>query len=113
MLPKDSRLPRLEFPLIKKSGKMFYGKHLSILVLRNGADSPPRFGMIVSTKISKKAVVRNKIRRFLKRSIVTSLDRIAKGTDILILVRPGVLGLNYSDVELELQTVLSKSGLFR
>ena len=110
MLPSQSRLPSIEFSKIKKEGKIFYGKDISILVLGQSGNPLSRFGMIVSTKVSKKAVVRNKIRRYIKRAINDNLLNL-RGCDVLVLARSSVCALTFEEVEAELKRVVEKAGL--
>jgi len=65
MLPKNRRIPRKMFPLLQNGAKTFKNK---LFLLRFVAKSEPknkesRFCFSVSKKISKKAVIRNKLRR--------------------------------------------------
>lgn len=83
MLPKENRLNNeRDFKRVyqkgqKFSGSFFYGKSLA-----NRAGNP-RFGIVISAKISKSAVVRNKI----KRQIRAGIKAIIKN-DELRMTRP-------------------------
>ena len=60
-----------------------------------------RFSTIVSTKIERRAVVRNRIRRQIYEIIRLHLEKIA-GTahfDILILPKKAIIGTTYDDLE--------------
>lgn len=50
----------------------------------------PRFTIVVSTKVSKKAVVRNRIKRILREYIRLKMNRFAIG-DYVIVVKPKLM----------------------
>lgn len=64
----------------KFSGSFFYGKFL------NNRLPAPRFGIVVSLKVSKSAVLRNKIKRQIRAAILEFLkeNKILPGRDIII-----------------------------
>ena len=60
MLAKKYRLPIQEF--VKKSGKSYKSRHFLLKIFYSkGAHS--RFGIVISKKVSPKAIARNKIKR--------------------------------------------------
>lgn len=90
MLPKQFRLRKTkDFDLVWKNGRSFFVKQLGTKSRKNGLEES-RFGFVVSTKISKRAVVRNRIKRLLRQSIHQNLDKIKSGFDIVFFTRPGV-----------------------
>jgi len=63
-LPKKNRLKKKElFKKIKQSGQLIRTPFFNILFLRQDGVDLPKIGVIVSKKIDKSAVVRNKIKR--------------------------------------------------
>lgn len=60
MLPRKKRIPRELFRAILKSGRRFDSKFFSLLITPS---ETARVAVSVSKKVSKKTVVRNKIRR--------------------------------------------------
>ena len=54
---------------------------------------------MVGLKVSKKAVVRNKIKRWLEEIIRLSLDQIKTGSDIVVMVSPEIAEKNYQETE--------------
>lgn len=55
-------------------------------------DNERKFGMVISKRISKKAVVRNKIRRLLSEALRKDLADFPQGTRILLLVKTRIVG---------------------
>lgn len=112
MLPKAYRL-RLDkdFARIAKYGQPFYARELGVKILKNNL-TVSRFGFIVSTKISKKAVVRNKIKRRLRAIIYTWRKDISVGYDIMILCRPEVKNLDFWQLKDMIYNLLNRAKLF-
>ena len=129
MLPKQHRLPlRTELKRIQKEGKLIQGELFSLLVsgrvhlgggakfdsrehLRGGARPPSRFGLIVSTKIHKKAVRRNRIRRLLVAAVGKMLPEIKPGFDGVFLVKKAILGKRLVVIEKEVRALFEKAGI--
>ncbi|MCK5475746.1 MAG: ribonuclease P protein component [Candidatus Pacebacteria bacterium] len=72
-----------------------------------------RFGFIVSKKISKKAVERNRIKRILRESIRLSKSQIKKGYDIILITRNGIESRTYREISNTVEKLLMKSGLLK
>lgn len=91
MLPRKNRITRKsEYDLIKKAGTLIKTDYLTILFIKKVGQKNPRFGIIVSNKISKRAVQRNKIRRSLRHAIMELSGKISN-FDYLIIVRKNLL----------------------
>ncbi len=114
MLPKKNRITKeKDFQKIFKAGKKynFPSFKLYIVVKKNNLKEG-RFAFIVSKKVSKKAVLRNKIKRRMRSIIQKYILSIKKGFDIIIIALPGIENNNFEDIEKELLFVLKKSKLF-
>jgi ribonuclease P protein component len=80
-----------------------------VVKLKNNYSEDWRFGFVVSRKVSKKAVVRNRIKRRLCEIIKNALKiGVFKkdGKDALIIVRPGVDKKDFKEVEKTLVSLL-------
>ena len=112
MLPKKNRLRgSLTFDEVKSKGKMHQSDNFGLLVLKRDDNKPSRFGMVVSTKISKKAVDRNKAKRKVREAIRNYLDKINNGYDAIVLARKGLLTIEQEDLDKELKKALEESKL--
>ena len=56
-----------------------------------------RFGFVVSSKVSNKAVVRNKIKRRLREIVKKEINSIPSGYDIVIVAKKTTVGLDFKD----------------
>lgn len=89
MLAKQNRLTKKkDFENVFKNG---YGAKTGFLFLKfiPNKFNYTRFAFVVSLKVSKKAVQRNKIRRFLREKIRIDMIRVKKGFDCVLVVFPG------------------------
>lgn len=111
VLPKRYRLAKKkDFEKVFKKGRMFSEAFIAVKISVNGL-LYSRFGFVVSLKISKKAVERNRIRRQLQEAIRINLKRIKQGFDAVVMVKPEIKGKEYKKIEKVLLGVLEKSGL--
>jgi ribonuclease P protein component len=58
-----------------------------------------RIGIVVGNKISKKATVRNKLKRQLREIICPELGKIRSGYDLIISVLPAATDKTYQELE--------------
>ncbi|TSC56497.1 MAG: ribonuclease P protein component [Parcubacteria group bacterium Gr01-1014_18] len=59
------------------------------LRFRKTENSFSRFSVIVSTKVSKRAVDRNRLRRQVREILRKSWDRVPLGFDFMVIIKPG------------------------
>ncbi len=113
MLKKIHRLTKdKDFDNIFKNGRSSYNKILGIKAMANQQVNS-RFGIVVSAKISKKAVERNKIKRQVREIIRARLDGIKSGYDIMIISLPDILGKSYQEIDESISRHFRKLGLYK
>lgn len=66
-----------------------------------------RFGISVSQKVSKKAVIRNLVKRRIKAAIRQLLPQVASGWSVVIGVRPSADRCEYVEILRELEQLLT------
>jgi len=103
-LPKDMRLRgHRTFNYIHKNSIKYYGKLMTFKVARSNPEilsshklintsNNFRVAIAISKKVSKKAVVRNKIRRILQKWLLTNIQKINNHKPYWLIVN-----LNYGD----------------
>lgn len=113
MLARPQRLVKeKDFEKVFKQGRAYYTKLLGMKVL-NSQFEFNRFGIVVSTKISKKATERNRLKRQIRQA-ARELDKELKpGFDLVILALPGFLNQEYRIVKKELEKIFKGLGLFK
>ncbi|MBU1164592.1 ribonuclease P protein component [Patescibacteria group bacterium] len=111
MLAKINRLAKQkDFDHVFKRGKSVFSANLKLRFVRNELKNS-RFAFVVSNKISKKATVRNRIRRQLSEIVRTNLTTIKKGNDVVVVVKQTILKKDFEQITNELLTNLKKAKL--
>ncbi|WKZ24796.1 MAG: ribonuclease P protein component [Patescibacteria group bacterium] len=107
MLPKANciRLTR-DFERIFSEKRALNGKFIKIKVIATGLPVV-RFGIITSTKVSKKAVLRNKIRRRIKSILAKNLIKMPSGFDVVVICSPAAAKASFSDLQQDINESLS------
>jgi len=113
MLAKPQRLARdKDFKKVFEQGRSCYSKRLGVKVINNQRPKN-RYGIIISAKVSKKAVERNRLKRQISQ-ILKGLDKsLAPGFDLAVVVLPAMPGQEFKAVKNELEKILEKLKLFR
>ncbi len=103
-----------DFERIKDEGKIYQSKSFAVSYLRQ--DSPAatsRFGFVVSTKISKKASIRNRARRVMSDGVRFCCTEVKEGYDCVFLAKPVIVKTYTSDLIREVREALGNIGLIK
>ncbi|MBU0531239.1 MAG: ribonuclease P protein component [Candidatus Uhrbacteria bacterium] len=112
MLPIEHRLKRdKDFQVLFKSGKGAHGSVCGAKWKRNGL-GVSRFAVVVGTKVSKKAVVRNRLRRQIREMIRLRLGEFKPGYDLVLIVKAAALGKKHEELEWAVLSLLKKTPVF-
>ena len=119
MLPKINRLRySQDFKVVYNKGLHRKTPHFTVRAVRglprpgknNGTDSlndqPTRMGISISQKVSKRAVVRNRIKRQIRAAWRQLLPLVSPGWDVVIIVKPTADQCNYAEILQELKQLL-------
>jgi ribonuclease P protein component len=98
---------------LQKKGKLFQGKLFSLLVSSQAKTEPSRFGFIISSKVHKGAVKRNRARRLLIEAIKTLLPQIKPGFDTVFLAKKTVIGVKSEEIRKETKKLFQEAGLLK
>ncbi len=111
MLPRENRIKKKkDFEVIFKKSKSFKNNLFILRFLENNLPQN-RFGFVVSQKVSKRAVIRNKVRRRLNEAIRANEGKIKKGIDVLLIALPGIEKKNFSEIKEAVSLSLLKTKL--
>jgi ribonuclease P protein component len=106
VLKRENRIRlKKEFLEVKEKGRVLYSPLFGWLTYKEN-DDQKKFGFIVSKKISKKAVDRNRIRRILSQIVQKNLDKFENGTRLIFLTKQEILGKKMIEVEKEVNKFL-------
>lgn len=126
-LPQAHRLRHWrDFQVVYQKGIRRSGRYLTLraLPLRTSAsdtsisgaspplnrDKPPtRIGISVSQKVSKKAVIRNRIKRLIRAALRQLLPQLSPGWQLVFVVKPGAGECEYSQFLRELKQLLAEA----
>lgn len=111
MLARKFRLRKdKEFEAVHRRGRFFKESFLAIRVLANGL-AFSRCAFLIGTKASKRAVVRNRVRRQMSETVRLDWERISKGFDIVFMVRPEITEKSHAEIRAAVENVLRKANL--
>ncbi len=110
MLPKPQRLNlKTDFNWVA-AGNRLETKYIK-LFFKSGDNDTPRVGIAVSSKVFKKATERNRARRLASAAFESLYKNLPKSINIVALPKAGVLRVKSSEVLLDLEEELEKTGL--
>ena len=111
MLAKDFRL-RHEKDIARtlKSKAGAFDTACGVKAVKNNLTAS-RFAVVVGTKVSKKAVDRNRIRRQYREIVRSMMKEIKPGFDVILLTAKPALELDYHQKETKLRSALHRAKL--
>ena len=107
MLPAKNRAPRSLFAELRakdRNVKRLESADFDILFKKDG--SPAKAGVVISKRIAKKAVLRNRIKRTVNEAIREELGQL--GGQVLIIVKRDISGLKVARVKEKIFGVFEK-----
>ncbi|MDP2676888.1 MAG: ribonuclease P protein component [bacterium] len=107
-LSKIHRLASREVKLVFAHGEKEKGKGISLYCKKNNIREP-RFAVVVSSKVAKKSVSRNRLRRQTKDVLYHFVSSIKRGYDIIIVFH--MVFSHRKDIEDSIRSVLEKKSL--
>lgn len=111
MLPPQHRLTKeKDFQHLFRRGRPYFSHHLTLKIGVN-KEKVSRFGIIVSTRISKKSVVRNRLKRRLRHIMGQRLAKIRPGYDIVVIPKASCIALSAPFLAENIDFLLEKAKL--
>lgn len=99
-----------EFQEVFQNGRSTANRQFVIYVLDKPEQPYFRVGLSVSKKLGK-AVVRNRIKRYIRQVFLEMREQIAPGKDYVIIARMPVSEMEYAEVKKSLIHVFRKAGI--
>jgi ribonuclease P protein component len=112
MLKKDNRLSgNKQIKEVFEKGKMRQSPLFGVLHIKDKTPAVAgqvKFGIVVSKKISKKAVERNRIRRKIYKEVGDILPQIKEGLRVVFLIKKAMLQASDEEIGKEVKKGLEK-----
>lgn len=106
-MPKKSLRKKKDIDQVFTAGLSFYCPILGVKALKNDLNHN-RLGIIIGLKVSKLAVVRNKIKRQIRAIIKEDLLNKEASYDLVIIVMKDILDKSFIEIKESLLKILSK-----
>lgn len=108
MLAKSHRLTqKKDFARLSTQGRSVFGPFLTMRV-RSSGEEGPRIAFITSTKVFKKAVDRNRVKRRLRAIVRELLAEVPRRIHLLFIVKPEALKAPHLELTAEIKRLLEK-----
>lgn len=96
-----------DFDQVFKNGRSCFDKTLGLKAAANDLEQY-RLGIIISSKVSKKAVERNLLKRRLKEIIKKELAEISSGQDLVIIALPGACEKTFAELKQAVENLVGR-----
>ena len=93
---------------VKSQGKLLQSNNLGITILKREDNETSKFAFVISTKISKLAVQRNRINRALNEGVRRNLNKIPKGYDFVLLAKKSIASKTTEEIMNEMDSFFSQ-----
>ena len=112
MLDKRNCLKKKkDFQKVIKKGKKIEKDFLVLKFFENSLKDVSRIGFIVSQKISKKAFLRNRIKRRLREIVKDNLDNLKPGYDLIFFTKKAIKEKDFLEIEKIVKQILKQAKL--
>jgi ribonuclease P protein component len=109
-LPKANRLrKRRDFQTVYAQGLKCHGRSTILRAWPTLTDHPTQVGISLGKKVSKKAVVRNRIKRRIRAAVRQYLPELKPGWKIVFVVKPEAQTCEYEHFLRELKQLLTQA----
>ena len=112
MLPKDYRLKkRIAFNATYRVGKTFHKDGITVFCGKNKLNNTPtKIGFVVSKKISKRAVKRNRIKRLMRESVRLHIKNTPefnpKYISLIFVASAKLLNKDFKDIDNSIKKIM-------
>lgn len=113
VLSKEHRLKRKkDFERVLKKGKLLVKDFLILKTTKNNLKTT-RIGLVVSQKVSKKAVLRNKVKRKIRAGVGANIKKIKLGYDLIFFAKKSIEKKSFSEIKKVVENLIVQAKLFK
>ncbi|MCL4385436.1 MAG: ribonuclease P protein component [Cyanobacteria bacterium] len=113
MLPRSKRIKKSLFPLILSQGLSFSYFFFNLKLSKSNPALPSsQFAFVISSKVSSKAVERNRLRRRAHSVIERHLQEVKNGYFLVFFFKKEALKLNFEELEKEMLKSLKQAKVY-
>lgn len=99
---------------VYKNGNVVRSRYMTLKSIDNPHRKLSRIAVIISKKVMKSAVRRNRIRRRIYEQVRIRMEQMDKNYDIAIIVSSGeLLGMSASDISEQIESLFSQAALYK
>jgi ribonuclease P protein component len=114
MLAKKFKLTgKKDFDRVQKDGTVFQSVNFGIARVSRNDEIPSKFAFIVSTKVAKDAVDRNRAKRAMSEAVRINSIHLVPGYDVVFLAKISIARVSTTEIMKEVQTALKDTGLMK
>lgn len=114
MLPKQHRLHTTkEISQVRKLGARYASDHFLVFLVVQDDAPASQFAFVVSTKVSKLAVRRNRTKRLLRESVRALLPQLTKPVSAVLVAKSDVTAVPLQAVLHEVSDIFSKANVVK
>lgn len=114
MLAKKLRLTGTkDYNKVQEEGRVFQSDNFGIAYINRKDKNPSRFGFVVSTKIAKEAVIRNRCKRAMGEAVRIETVNLKDGFDVVFLAKSNIVKIPTVEIMREVKASLKKVGLIK
>ena len=107
------RLERKSFKLLFGVGKKIFSPDFNLTYLKNGGYDNGKIGFVVSSALSKKSVVRNRLKRRARAIIFKHLKDFVGSFAAVFVFKKRCLNFSFGELEKEMVASLKKAGIIK
>jgi ribonuclease P protein component len=112
MLPHLNRLTgKKNFEKVADEGEIFQSENFGVAYVKRQDKNPSRYAFVVSTKISKEATERNRVKRIMREAVRQSLFEVKPCFDVAFLAKQSIMRTPTSVIAKEVRKALKDAGL--
>lgn len=114
MLASEYRLSgQGNFEKVLAGGTFVQANSFGLVYLKRSDELVSRYGFVVSTKVAKEAVLRNRIKRALSEAVRFLVSDVKRGYDVVFLAKQKGLKMSTDEIMREVRGALLKAGLMQ